>query len=125
MTEAARSVAHFIATDDMCRRPPRYQPTRKQMSIKLYEGDFDDLTGAIFASWFTFNPIGPTACAVGFAETADMPWSIFFRRMHPTGAKTYLGAAIDEEISAAPNNFGDVFLILCSRWTITSHDQPR
>ena len=29
--------------------------------------------------------------------------------MHPTGAKTYLGAAIDEEISAAPSNFGDVF----------------
>jgi len=41
------------------------------MSIKLYEGDFDDLTGAIFASWFTFNPNGPTACAVGFVETAD------------------------------------------------------
>ena len=82
------------------------------MSIKLYEGDFDDLTGGIFASWFMFNPNGPTACAVGFAETADMPWSLFFRRMHPTGAKTYLGAAIDEEISAAPGNFFEVFFNL-------------
>ena len=79
------------------------------MSIKLYEGDFDDLTGAIFASWFMFNPNGPTACAVGFVETADMPWSLFYRRMHPTGAKTYLGASIEEEISAAPSNFGEVF----------------
>ena len=82
------------------------------MSIKLYEGDFDDLTGGIFASWFIFNPNGPTAFAVGFAETADMPWSLFYRRMHPTGAKTYLGAAIDEEISAASGNFFDVFFNL-------------
>ena len=79
------------------------------MSIKLYEGDFHDLTGAVFASWFMFNPNGPTACAVGFVETADMPWSLFYRRMHPTGAKTYLGASIEEEISAAPSNFGEVF----------------
>ena len=54
---------------------------------------FRDLTGAIFASWFVFSPNGPTAFAVGFAETAHMPWSLFYRRMHPTGAKTYLGAA--------------------------------
>ena len=97
------------------------------MSIKLYEDDFDDLTGAVFASWFMFNPNGPTVCAVGFAETADMPWSLFFRRMYPTGAKTYLGASIDEEISAAPNNFGDVFfnfvLALDNYIAMTSRDK--
>ena len=48
------------------------------MSITVYDGDFRDLTGAVFASWFMFNPNGPTACAVGFAETADRPWSLFY-----------------------------------------------
>ena len=79
------------------------------MSLTVYDGDFRDLTGAVFASWFMFNPNGPTACAVGFVETADRPWSLFYRRMHPTGAKTYLGASIEQEISAAPSNFGEVF----------------
>ena len=27
------------------------------------------------------NPRGPTAFAVGFVEVADMPWSLFYRRM--------------------------------------------
>ena len=79
------------------------------MSVKLYAGDVDDLTGAIFASWFIFSPNGPTAFAVGFAETAHMPWSLFYRRMHLAGAKTYLGAPIDTEISAASGNFIDAF----------------
>jgi len=84
------------------------------MSIKLYEDDFDDLTGAVFASWFTFSPNGPTACAVGFVETADRPWSLFYRRMHPTGAKTYLGDSIEEEISADRATSARCFSILCS-----------
>jgi hypothetical protein len=78
------------------------------MSIRLYDGDFDELTGGIFASWFISNPKGPTASAVGFVETADMPWALFYRRMQSTGGRTYLGAAVDEEISAAPDNFGEV-----------------
>ena len=79
------------------------------MSVTVYDGDFRDLTGAVFASWFAFNSNGPTACTVGFAETADRPWSLFYRRMHPTGAKTYLGTSIEDEISAEPSNFGEVF----------------
>ena len=82
------------------------------MSIKLYEGDFDDLTGGILASWFIFNPNGPTAFAAGFVETTDAPWSLFYRRMHFNGGKTYLGAVLDDEISAASGNFGEVFFNL-------------
>jgi hypothetical protein len=79
------------------------------MSLTVYDGDFRDQTGAVFASWFMLNQNGPTACAVGFVETADKPWCLFYRRMDPTGAKTYLGASVEEEISAAPSNFGEVF----------------
>ncbi len=84
------------------------------MSLKPYDGDFDALTGGIFASWFVLGPKGPTAFAVGFAEMAHRPWSLFYRRMRPTGANTYLGAGIDEEIAAA-DNFLEVFfnLMLC------------
>ena len=51
------------------------------MSIAIYEGDFDDLSGGVVFSWFISNPRGPTAFAVGFVEVADMPWSLFYRRM--------------------------------------------
>ncbi len=43
------------------------------MSIAIYEGDFDDLSGGVVCSWFISNPRGPTAFAVGFVEVADMP----------------------------------------------------
>ena len=98
------------------------------MSVKLYAGDFDDLTGAVFASWFVFSPNGPTAFAVGFAETAHMPWSLFYRRMHFAGAKTYFGAAIDKEISAASGNFFDAFfnhmIALNNYLALNSRDAP-
>jgi hypothetical protein len=81
------------------------------MSIKLYDGDFDALTGAIFASWFNLGPKGPAAYAVGFAETTHRPWSLFYRGMRPTGATTYLGAAVDQEIAAA-EDFLDLFFNL-------------
>lgn len=74
--------------------PPCHTPdhsVRLNMSVRLYAGDVDDLTGAVFASWFIFSPNGPTAFAVGFAETAHMLWSFFYRRMHFAGAKTYWG----------------------------------
>src|SRR5262245_46249988 len=81
------------------------------MSLKLYDGDFADLTGGIFASWFVLSSRGPTAFAVGFAETADQPWALFYRWMSCTGGKTYLGAPVAQEIAAAPEcEFGDVFL---------------
>jgi hypothetical protein len=47
------------------------------MSMKPFDGDFDALTGAIFASWFSLDPKGPAAYALGFAETTDRPWSLF------------------------------------------------
>lgn len=81
------------------------------MSMKPYAGDFDALTGGIFASWFVLGPNGPAAYALGFAETAHRPWSLFYRGMRPTGAWTYLGAAVDEEI-AATDDFFDVFFNL-------------
>ena len=31
------------------------------MSIAIYEGDFDDLSGGVVFSWFISNPRGPTA----------------------------------------------------------------
>ena len=64
------------------------------MSMKAFDGDFDALTGAIFASWFSLGPKGPAAYAVGFAETTHRPWSLFYRGMRPTGATTYLGTAV-------------------------------
>ena len=81
------------------------------MSMKPYDGDFDALTGAIFASWFSLGPKGPAAYAVGFAETTDRPWSLFYRGMRPTGATTNLGAAVDQEIGAA-DDFFEVFFNL-------------
>jgi hypothetical protein len=45
------------------------------MFVLLDEGDFDTLTGGVFASWFILDPKEPTASAVGFAETAQRPWS--------------------------------------------------
>src|SRR3974390_3155011 len=81
------------------------------MSIKPYDGDFDALTGGIFASWFVLRPKGPAAYAVGFAETKDRPWSLFYRCMRPTGACTYLGAPIEGEI-AATDDFFELFFNL-------------
>ena len=40
------------------------------MSIAIYEGDFDGLSGGVVCSWFISNPRGPTAFAVGFVEVA-------------------------------------------------------
>jgi hypothetical protein len=98
------------------------------MSVKLYESDFDDLTGAVFASWFVFSTNGPTAFAVGFAETTHMPWSLFYRRMHFAGAKTYFGAAIDKENSAASGSFFDAFfnhmIALNNYLALNSRDAP-
>jgi hypothetical protein len=81
------------------------------MSIKPYDGDFDALTGGIFASWFVLGPNGPAAYALGFAETTHRPWSLFYRGMRPTGTTTYLGAAVDQEIAAA-EDFFDLFFNL-------------
>src|SRR5262249_31179308 len=81
------------------------------MSIKPYDGDFDALTGGIFASWFVLGPNGPAAYALGFAEPAHRPWSLFSRGMRPTGAATYLGAAVDREL-AATDDFFELFFNL-------------
>ena len=48
------------------------------MSFKPYTGSFDALTGSIFASWFALGANGPMAHAVGYAEMADRPWSLFY-----------------------------------------------
>jgi hypothetical protein len=79
------------------------------MSLKPYNGSFDALTGSIFASWFELSTKGPMAHAVGYAETSDRPWSLFYRWMRPAGNKAYLGAAVKEELSAASEDFGGVF----------------
>ena len=98
------------------------------MSIAIYEGDFDDLSGGVVCSWFISNPRGPTAFAVGFVEVANMPWSLFYRRMHFTGAKTYLGGTVDKEISAASGHFFDAFfnhmIALNNYFALNSRDAP-
>ena len=95
--------------------------------MKPYDGDFDALTGAIFASWFSLGPKGPAAYAVGFAETTDRPWSLFYRCMRPTGAATYLGAAVDQEIAAADDFFEAFFNLLLglnNYYIVNSGDVP-
>ena len=98
------------------------------MSIAIYEGDFDDLSGGVVSSWFISNPRGPMAFAVGFVEVADMPWSLFYRSMHFSGAKTYLGGTVDKEISAASGYFLDVFfnhmIALNNYFALNSRDAP-
>ena len=98
------------------------------MSISVYEGDFDDLSGGVVCSWFISNPRGPTAFAVGFVEVADTPWSLFYRRMHFTGAKRYLGVTVDKEISAASDDFYDAFfnymIALNNYLALSSRDAP-
>jgi hypothetical protein len=81
------------------------------VSVKLYKGNFSNLTGGILASWFLFNPNGPTAYAVGFVEIADERF-LFYRWILFTGGKTYLVATLDNEVSAASGNFGEVFFNL-------------
>jgi hypothetical protein len=41
------------------------------VSIAIYEGDFDGLSGGVVSSWFISNPRGPTAFSVGFVEVAE------------------------------------------------------
>jgi hypothetical protein len=79
------------------------------MSFKPYTGSFDALTGSIFASWFALGANGPMAHAVGYAEMADRPWSLFYRWMCPAGGRAYVGAAIREELSALSEDFGEMF----------------
>ena len=79
------------------------------MSFKPYTGSFDALTGSIFASWFALGADGPMAHAVGYAEMADRPWSLFYRWMCPAGGRAYVGAAIREELSALSEDFGEMF----------------
>jgi hypothetical protein len=96
------------------------------VSIAIYEGDFYDLSGGVVCSWFISNPRGPTAFAVGFVEMADKPWSLFYRRMHFTGARTYLGDAVDQEMAA--DYFFDVFfnhmIALNNYFALNSRDAP-
>ena len=98
------------------------------MSTTLYEGDLNDLTGNLLASWFLVNPHGPTAFAVGYVETVNTPWSLFYRWMHFTGGKTYLAGELEEEMSAASGNFGNVLLNLIigvhNEFTMTGSDVP-
>src|SRR5262245_57863686 len=92
----------------------RNSPLRNRdqsVPMKPYDGDFDALTGAIFASWFNLGPKGPSAYAIGYVETTHRPWSLFYRGMCPTGARTYLGASVDQEIAAA-DDFFEVFFNL-------------
>ena len=79
------------------------------MSFKPYTGDFDALTGSIFASWFVLGAKGPMANVVGYAEMPDEPWSLFYRRMCPAGGKAYVGSAIQKELSALSDDFGELF----------------
>jgi hypothetical protein len=78
------------------------------MSLKAYNGNFDGLTGGIFASWFVLGAKGPMAHAVGYVETPDRPWSLFYRWMSPAGGKAYVGAGIEAELSAVSEGFGEV-----------------
>lgn len=57
--------------------------------VSRFEGDITSRTGSILASWFTFNPNGPTAYAVGYMEEADR-LRFFCRWMHFTGGVTYV-----------------------------------
>src|SRR5262245_48642545 len=70
------------------------QDVHTDLSLKLYKWDFSGLTGSILASWFLFNPNGPTACTAGFAEIAHERF-LFYRWLHFTGGKTYLVAPLD------------------------------
>ena len=79
------------------------------MSFKPHTGNFDALTGSMFASWFVIGATGPMAYAVGYAEISDGPWSLFYRRMCPAGGKAYVGVAIREELSAVSGDFGALF----------------
>jgi len=57
-----------------------------------------------------------------------MLWFLFYRRMHFTGAKTYLGAALDKEISADSGHFFDAFfdhmIALNNYLAPSSRDEP-
>jgi hypothetical protein len=79
------------------------------MSLEPYTGKFDALTGSIFASWFVLGAKGPMAHAVGYVEAPRRPWSLFYRWMSPLGGNAFVGAAIEAELSAGSDGFGEVF----------------
>ena len=96
--------------------------------MKLYRGDIGDFTGGIVASWMVTGVKGPMAFATGFVETLCAPWSLFYRWMSPFGGTTYLGAAVDQETSAASGDFGEVFfnfmLVVNNHLALKGNDQP-
>jgi hypothetical protein len=96
--------------------------------MKLYRGNIGDFTGGIFASWFMTGVKGPMAFATGFVEMPCAPWSLFYRWMSPFGGRTYLGAAVDQETSAASGDFGEVFfnfmLVVNNHLASKGNDQP-
>jgi hypothetical protein len=55
--------------------------------VSEFEGDITSRTGSILASWFLFNPNGPTAYAFGYMEEEDMI-RFFCRWVHFTGSAT-------------------------------------
>ena len=96
--------------------------------MKLYRGNIGDFTGGIFASWFVTGVKGPVAFATGFVEMPCSPWSLFYRIISPFGGRTYLGAAVDQETSAASGDFGEVFfnfmLVVNNHLGSEGNDQP-
>ena len=96
--------------------------------MKLYRGNFGDFSGGIFASWFVTGMKGPVAFATGFVEMPCAPWSLFYRWISPFGGRTYLGAAVGQETSAASGDFGEVFfnfmLVVNNHLASEGNDQP-
>jgi hypothetical protein len=79
------------------------------MPIKLYEGDPNKLSGRILASWFLFNPWGPTAFSVGYA---DMPGTMrcpFYGWRHFAEEEIYLADhQLQQKVLASGNDFSSM-----------------
>lgn len=57
--------------------------------VTILDGRIETLSGRILASWFLFNPNGPTAYAFGHLEDYGR-LRFFCRWMHFSGGETYI-----------------------------------
>ena len=94
--------------------------------ISKFDGDISARTGSILASWFLFNPNGPTAYAFGYMEEGS--WLRFFCRwMHFSGGETYVLDDVSAS-DATSANFAELTLNaligLNNRMAMSGDEQP-
>jgi hypothetical protein len=70
--------------------------------VSKFEGVMGARTGSILASWFLFNPNGPTAYAFGYMEESTN-LRFFCRWMHFSGGEIYMLDDVSARVAVSAN----------------------